>query len=101
MLLRPSELVANAEDINGLKAFVTSQVPKYGSIGTPTIVMTGDVDTTISPHIHSEAIAAVLPHGKLVVLPGIGHMPHHAAADTIIAEIDKISGRESSRPADY
>src|SRR4029079_3947482 len=25
MLLRPSELVANAEDINGLKAFVTSQ----------------------------------------------------------------------------
>jgi pimeloyl-ACP methyl ester carboxylesterase len=100
LLLRPAELIANAEDLNGLKAFVSSQVPKYATIQAPTVVITGDIDKTVTARIHSEAIAAVLPQGKLVVLPGIGHMLHHAAADAVVAEINKIAGREISRPAD-
>jgi pimeloyl-ACP methyl ester carboxylesterase len=100
LLLRPAELIANAEDLNGLKAFVSSQVPKYATIQAPTVVITGDIDRTVTARIHSEAIAAVLPRGKLVVLPGIGHMLHHAAADVVVAEINKIAGREVSRPAD-
>ena len=37
------------------------------------------------------AIAAMLPRGKLTVLPGIGHMLHHVAAERVIEAIDEIA----------
>ena len=77
LVLRPAELIANAEDLNDLKAFITAQAPNYGAIRTPAVVITGDADTIVSPRIHAEAIAAVLPRGKLIVLPG--HGPHAAS----------------------
>jgi pimeloyl-ACP methyl ester carboxylesterase len=91
LVLRPSELIANAEDLMALKAFVTAQAPNYRTIQLPTIVITGDVDKTVWPHIHSEAIAGVLPRAKLIVLPGMGHMLHHAAADVVADAIDEIA----------
>ena len=91
LVLRPTELIANAEDLMALKAFVTAQAPNYGAIQTPTIVITGDVDETVSPHIHAEAIAAMLPRAKLIVLPGMGHMLHHAAAGVVADAIDEIA----------
>jgi pimeloyl-ACP methyl ester carboxylesterase len=91
LVLRPSELIANAEDLNGLKAFVAAQAPHYPEIQAPVIVITGDRDNTVSPRIHSEAIAAVLPRVNLIVLPGMGHMLHHAAAGRVIAAIDEVA----------
>ena len=94
MVLRPREFTANAEDLTDLKAFVTAQAPKYGAIQAPTAIITGDLDRTVSPRIHSMTIAKMLPRAKLTILPGIGHMLHHAAPDVVIAAIDEIaSGR--------
>jgi pimeloyl-ACP methyl ester carboxylesterase len=36
------------------------------------------------------AFAAAVPRAKLVVLPGIGHMLHHAAAGRVIEEIEAM-----------
>jgi pimeloyl-ACP methyl ester carboxylesterase len=91
MLLRPSELIANAEDLGELKEFVTAQAPNYGAIQAPTAVITGDRDRTVSPDIHARAIAAVLPRGRLTLLPGVGHMLHHAAAGAAIEAVDEIA----------
>jgi hypothetical protein len=33
------------------------------------------------------------------MLPGIGHMPHHAGADVAIKAIDEIASGRMSRPA--
>jgi pimeloyl-ACP methyl ester carboxylesterase len=96
-VLRPHELIANAEDLNGLKAFVTAQAPHYPEIHAPVIVITGDRDKTVSPRIHSEAIAAALPRVKLIVLPGMGHMLHHAAAARVIAAIDEVASGQLGR----
>ena len=91
LVLRASELIANAEDITALKAFVTAQAPNYRAIQMPTIVITGDIDKTVSPHIHAEAIVAMLPRAKLIVLPGMGHMLHHAAASVVADAVDEIA----------
>jgi pimeloyl-ACP methyl ester carboxylesterase len=94
LVLRPSELVANAQDLTQLKSFVTIQAKRYGAIQAPTIVINGDVDKTVLPRVHAKTIAAMLPHGKLLMLPGIGHMLHHAAPDIVVDAIDEIaSGR--------
>ena len=91
LVLRPAELIANAEDLTALKAFVTAQAPNYRAIQMPTIVIAGDVDKTVSPHLHAEAIAAMLPRAKLVVLPGMGHMLHHTATGLVADAIDEIA----------
>jgi pimeloyl-ACP methyl ester carboxylesterase len=95
MILRPSEFIANAQDIAGLKAFVRTQAPRYGEIKVPIAIIAGDdTDQIVSTEIHSRAIAATLPKARLTVLPGVGHMVHYAAPDLIIQAIDEIaSGR--------
>jgi pimeloyl-ACP methyl ester carboxylesterase len=91
LLLRPQEFIANAQDVAGLKAFVTAQAPRYGEIAVPTVIISGDRDTTVGLEIHSRVAVTLIPGAKLIVLPGIGHMLHHVAADAIVAAIDGLS----------
>jgi len=38
------------------------------------MVISGDADKAVSTDIHSRAVAAAVPHAKLIVLEGIAHM---------------------------
>jgi pimeloyl-ACP methyl ester carboxylesterase len=96
LVLRPREFIANAQDIAGLKAFVTAQATRYRAIAAPTVVISGDRDDTVSLDIHARPAAALLPRAKLIVLEGIGHMLHHAAPDAIVAAIDELEATERS-----
>jgi len=91
LFLRPGTFSANARDVADLKAFVAAQAPRYREIKVPTVIVTGDRDGTVSWRIHSQAFARAVPHAKLVVLPGVGHMPHHVAADIVAAELDRLA----------
>jgi pimeloyl-ACP methyl ester carboxylesterase len=91
MILRPSEFVANAQDLVDLKTFVTAQAPHYHEIKAPVAIVAGDADTTVSVDIHSRAIAAALPSVTLTVLPGVGHMVAYAAPDRVLAAIDEVA----------
>jgi pimeloyl-ACP methyl ester carboxylesterase len=90
MILRPAEMIANAEDLVALKAFVTAQSPNYATIQVPVEIIAGDSDTVVSPNLHARAIAEVLPRVRLMVLPGVGHMVQFAAPDRIVEAIDQI-----------
>jgi pimeloyl-ACP methyl ester carboxylesterase len=90
LVLRPRQFLANARDVAALKAFVAAQAPDYRNLRTPTVIITGDRDDTVWPQTHAHAIAAVLPNGRLLVLDGLGHMPHHAASDVIVDAIDQL-----------
>jgi pimeloyl-ACP methyl ester carboxylesterase len=90
LLLRPAQFLANAQDIAVLKPFVAALAPRYGEIGIPTVILTGTADTTVSPHIHARTIAAAMPHARLIMLAGMGHMPHHVATDAVIAAVAQL-----------
>jgi pimeloyl-ACP methyl ester carboxylesterase len=90
LLLRPAQCVANAQDLTALKAFVASQVPRYREIGVPTVIVTGSADGTVAPHVHARAFAAVVPHARLIMLAGVGHMLHHVEADRIVAAVEQL-----------
>ena len=92
LLLRPREFLANARDLVRLKQAVTEQAPRYGEISAPTVVISGDVDKTVSTNIHSRPFAAAVANAKLVVLPGVGHMVQNVAPDLVIREIEAIAG---------
>ena len=92
LLLRPREFLANARDLVTLKAAVAEQAPRYANIGAPMVVITGDVDKTVSTNIHSRPLAAVVPNARLIVLPDVGHMVQNAAPDLVISEIEAMLG---------
>jgi pimeloyl-ACP methyl ester carboxylesterase len=90
LLLRPREFRANARDLMTLKTAVAAQAPRYGEIGVPTTVISGDADKTVSTNIHSRPFAATVPRAKLIVLPGVGHMVQNAVPHLIVAEIETM-----------
>jgi pimeloyl-ACP methyl ester carboxylesterase len=93
LLLRPAQFVANAQDIAALKEFVAAQVPRYHELGVPTVIITGSRDGTVPPHIHARAFAAAVPNADLIMLRGVGHMPHHASTDRVIATVEQVLAR--------
>jgi pimeloyl-ACP methyl ester carboxylesterase len=95
LLLRPANLQANSQDIVAAHAFVTAQAPRYRDLKVPVVAITGDSDTIVSAVIHSAAIAREAPQGRFVLLPGIGHMPHHAAPEIVVEAIDQMVGPRS------
>jgi pimeloyl-ACP methyl ester carboxylesterase len=94
LLLRPAAFLANARDMADLQGFLAQQAPRYRELAVPTVIVQGDCDAIVPIDKHAKALAAAAPHAKLVVLPGIGHMPHHVATDAIIAAIDQLAGSE-------
>ena len=93
LLLRPHEFLANARDLVTLKAAVEEQALRYAEIKTPTVVISGNVDKTVSTHIHSRPFAAAVSGAKLIVLPGLGHMVQNAVPDLVMREIDALAGQ--------
>jgi pimeloyl-ACP methyl ester carboxylesterase len=97
LMLRPANFRANAQDVAGLLAHVKARAGRYGAIGQPVTIISGDADTVVSTQIHSRALAAELPDGQLIVLPGVGHVPHHADTTRVISEALALSERAARR----
>ncbi|WGR95462.1 alpha/beta hydrolase [Bradyrhizobium sp. ISRA443] len=93
LLLRPREFIANARDLVTLKPAVVAQAPRYAEITAPLTIISGDVDKTVSTHVHSRPLAATAANARLIVLPGIGHMVQFAAPDLVVSEIEVMAGR--------
>jgi pimeloyl-ACP methyl ester carboxylesterase len=92
LVMRPPTLMANWADVGCLEAFLERQAERYRSLATPTIMLVGDRDPLVPPERHGDKLVAAAPRFKLVVLPGFGHMLHHAAADRVVAAVEEIAG---------
>jgi len=90
LLLRPREFLANARDIVTLRAAVEQQAPRYADIRVPAVVISGELDKTVTTNIHSRAFAKAVPNAKLIVLPDVGHMVQNAAPELVISEIEAM-----------
>lgn len=90
LLLRPRAFLANARDMADLQGFLTRQAPRYRELTVPTLIVQGDSDGIVPIEKHAKALAAAVPRARLVALHGIGHMPHHAATDRVVAEIEEF-----------
>lgn len=93
LLLRPATFLANARDVADLKRNLAAHAARYPALAVPTVIIAGDRDLVVPPRPHALAFAAAVPQARLVVLPGIGHMLHHVAAERVVAEIEKLTGQ--------
>ncbi len=85
--LRPKTFLANARDISDLKRNLPLQAARYPTLTVPTTLISGDRDLIVAPRRNATAFARAVPVARFVMLPGIGHMLHYAAAERVTAEI--------------
>jgi pimeloyl-ACP methyl ester carboxylesterase len=94
-MVRPLQLRAAAEDTALMIPAAARLAPSYPNITCPVTIMAGDGDRVVVP-TQAARLAAFIPRAKLVTLPGIGHMVHHAAPDEIVREAVAIDLRAAA-----
>ncbi|QGX98191.1 alpha/beta hydrolase [Roseovarius faecimaris] len=100
LTLRRDSLRANALQRRNLLGEIRQMVPLYDQVRVPTEIVHGDADLTVGLPIHSEKLVNQIPGAVLTRLPGIGHMPQHAAQDEVIDAIHRAAERAGLRPAE-
>jgi len=58
----------------------------------PVTIMAGALDRVVDPADHSVRLHRELPHSRLILVPGYGHMVHHAAVDSIADAVAMRAG---------
>lgn len=98
LVLRPAAFRANARDLAQLHGIVSAQAARYPQIKIPTVIITGDEDRKVLPSLNARRLAEVIDGAQLIELKGVGHMPHFAAPDVVVVEIERMAD-ELSHPA--
>jgi pimeloyl-ACP methyl ester carboxylesterase len=97
MPLRLPAFRANARQVNTLRPHVVEMERRYPALRLPIEIVHGDADRTVPIAIHSRPLSERVASANLTVLPGIGHMPHHAAPEATVAAIDRAAARAGLR----
>ena len=94
MMLRPSQIRANAEDAAFMMPAAASLAARYSELRLPVTIMAGAADKYVDPEAHSVRLHDDVPDSELVVLPEVGHMIHYAASDAIAAQLAEPASSE-------
>jgi proline iminopeptidase len=62
--------------------------PLLSTVRCPTLVVVGEHDFICGP-VWNRALAAAIPNARLVVMPGVGHIPPYEAPDRLRAIVDE------------
>lgn len=89
LALRERTLRANGEDLQNINIALNDMAPRYPSLAVPMEIVHGQEDF-IDWEDQAAVLAETVPNGRLTLLPGVGHMAHHAAPKEIGYAIDRI-----------
>ena len=95
--LNRARMQENARQRNGLLPHIEAMAPLYPAIDVPTEILHGDADITVPLQVHSVPLSQQIPDANLVVLEGIGHMPHHTNPEDTAQAIDRAATRARLR----
>lgn len=88
---RPRTVRYNAHDITNLNGVLERQSKRYPKLYRPVEILHGTVDQSVWPDLHAEGMHALLPNSRLMLLDGVGHMPHHARPEAVMAAVDRLA----------
>jgi pimeloyl-ACP methyl ester carboxylesterase len=94
LALRPAAFHNNAVDIANLNDYLKKVSPRYSEIKAPTVVITGDTDTIVSPEIHSRHLARAISGARLITIHNMGHKSDYVANDVAVAAIETVAGKK-------
>ncbi|TNC71985.1 alpha/beta fold hydrolase [Rubellimicrobium roseum] len=97
LTLRRGSIRANARQVVCLRVAVLEMSRHYASLSMPVEIVHGEADIIVPPTIHSVPLSRLVPSANLVLLPGVGHMPHHSRPEAVVAAIDRACVRATLR----
>jgi pimeloyl-ACP methyl ester carboxylesterase len=97
LTLRPGSLATNARQVNGLRPYIVEMSQAYAQLSLPVEILHGTADTIVPADVHAIPLSTRLTDAVLTLLPGIGHMPHHADPAAVVAAIDRAAARARLR----
>jgi pimeloyl-ACP methyl ester carboxylesterase len=87
MLVRPSQLRADAQDGALMIPAAVALRKRYAEVDVPVAIFAGDADRVVDFDAHTRKLHGELRNSELHVVPGAGHMAHYAAPDKIVAAV--------------
>jgi pimeloyl-ACP methyl ester carboxylesterase len=95
MMLRPSQIRANAEDAAFMMSAAASLAPRYSELRMPVTIMAGAADGVVDPEAHSVRLHEDVLDSELFVAAGSGHMVHYAESEAIVAALADLAVNDS------
>lgn len=87
MMLRPSQIRANAEDAAYVIPAAVEFRKRYAELKIPVRLLAGSDDKIVDPDAHSVRLHRELPQSELTVVPHAGHMVQYAQPEQAIAAV--------------
>lgn len=87
MMVRPVALRANAEDAAFMIPAAKANSERHGELRLPVTIMAGSDDPVVDVDAHSVRLHRELRYSECEVVPGVGHMVHHAVPERVLAAV--------------
>jgi acetate CoA/acetoacetate CoA-transferase beta subunit len=97
LILRRSSLDTNSLQVNALRDYLVEMSEDYPRLALPVEIVHGTEDRLVPPDVHAIPLSKLIPGAVLTLLPGVGHMPHHADPEAVVAAIDRAAARAGLR----
>lgn len=107
--VRPLQIRSQAEDGAGMAREAATMRDRYGELHMPVMIMAGSDDQVVDVGRHAIRLHQQIAHSELGLVPGAGHMVHHAVPEQVADMIEAVAeGRhrlpggpelEGTRPA--
>jgi pimeloyl-ACP methyl ester carboxylesterase len=89
MMVRPSQLRANAEDAAFMIPTAMQQAKRYWELRMPVTVVAGEKDIVVAMEDHTCALHREVKGSKLVIVPGSGHMVHYTGLGAVVDAVNQ------------
>ncbi|NYZ15969.1 alpha/beta hydrolase [Azospirillum sp. RWY-5-1] len=90
LALRPGQIRAMAEDGTMMVPAAAAMRNHYGELHMAVAILAGTEDVVVFPAGQSERLHRDIPHATLRLIPGVGHMLHHADPDAVAEAVETV-----------
>ena len=91
MPVRPLQIRAEAEDGAGMAREAAAMQDRYGELRLPMVIMAGSDDQVADVGRQSIRLHEQIPHSQLELVPGAGHMVHHAVPQQVANAVEAVA----------
>ena len=86
-----AQVNAEGEGANALWLDLARSVAGYAGCRVPVRFVVGMADLVVNPFLQSALASTLIPGARIDLLPGVGHMLHHARPDAVVDAIRAIA----------
>jgi pimeloyl-ACP methyl ester carboxylesterase len=86
--LRPWQIRAEAQDTATMVSAVAAMRRRYRELHLPVVIMAGTEDRVVNHRKHAVRLHQDIAQSALRLVPGVGHMVHHAVPQQVVDAIE-------------